>query len=114
MNVQPFAIAKTLGDLEVLATNSLLAKLTIQELGVFAERLDQMALTRGTSLLREGSEGDAMYFVLDGHARVERRGIELRALGPGDHFGELALIGSSRAPATIEATTAIRLARLSR
>ena len=43
-------------------------------------------------IVRQGSNGTALYIVLSGDARVERDGERLGALKAGDFFGELALI----------------------
>ncbi|MBL0195556.1 MAG: cyclic nucleotide-binding domain-containing protein [Myxococcales bacterium] len=85
----PFAYGKRPEDLEVLARSSLLRGMHIKEVSTLLELLDQLALAPGTCVFREGDEGDAMYFVLEGEARLRRGQLELRPVGPGDHFGEL-------------------------
>lgn len=110
----PPASGRRLDDLGALAKNPLLARLSDAELATFVDLLDQIALPAGTVVVREGDEGDAMYFVLEGEARVHRGAVELRTLTPGAHFGELALVGVRRRAATVEADKVLRLARLSR
>jgi hypothetical protein len=46
----------------------------------------------GEVLVREGDTGGALYVIVQGEVVVARAGHELARLGPGEHFGELALI----------------------
>jgi uridine kinase len=111
----PMIYGKRPDDLECLSRSRLLAGLAIQDLGAFFDALDQVALPPGTSIFREGEEGDCMYFVLEGEAHLRRGQLELRPVRPGDHFGELAMLSTSgHRAATVEADTTMRLARLSR
>lgn len=110
----PFVYGKRPEDLEILSRSTLLRGLSIQELSAFLDLLDQVALAPGTCVFREGEEGDYMFFVLEGEARLRRGQLELRPVGPGDHFGELAMLSAGRRAATVEAHTTMRLARLSR
>ena len=100
-------------DLETLGRNALLRHLSIQELERFLESLDQVAVTRASELVAESILGDYTYFVLEGEARMAHSQMGTWDLGPGDHFGELALLGV-KYTSTVSATTTMRLARLSR
>jgi uridine kinase len=110
----PMSYGKRPEDLDVLARSPLLRSLGVKEIGELFDQLDQVALAPGTCVFREGEEGDMMYFVLEGQARLRRGALELRPVGPGDHFGELALLSGTKRAATVEAHTTMRLARLSR
>jgi uridine kinase len=101
-------------DLIALAKNPLLARLARRELETFASLLDQVAVNDGSEIVREGDEGDFMYFVLSGHAHIRRGETDLGTIAPGQHFGELALIGVRRRAATVTADGVMRMARLSR
>lgn len=101
-------------DLDALSRNPLLASLSTADLQTFASLLDQVAINEGSEIIREGDEGDFMYFVLSGHARIHRGATALGTVGPGQHFGELAVIGVRRRAATVRAEEIMRLARLSR
>jgi uridine kinase len=101
-------------DAATLAENELLARLAEPERATFTDTLDQVAVTRGSELLHEGDPGEYMYFVLEGEACVRRGGLEVQRLAPGDHCGELALVGVRPRAASVEALSAMRLARLSR
>lgn len=101
-------------DLLALSKNPLLSPLAANELETFASLLDQVAVTAGSVIVREGEEGDFMYFVLSGEARIVRSDTNLGTVRRGEHFGELALIGVRRRAATVTAESVMRLARLSR
>jgi len=66
----------------------------------------------GALLCEQGKPGDEFFVILDGRAEVSRDGRRIRRLGPGDFFGELALLRSlgDRVPrtATVKATTSVR------
>ena len=105
----PLAYGKRLDDLDVLARSKLLRGLGMQDLGVFLDALDQVALPQGTTVFREGETGELMYFVLEGTGRIHRGQLDLRRLGPGDHFGELALFGEPARATSMQADSALRL-----
>jgi uridine kinase len=109
----PLTLGISQSDFDVLAKSTLLSGLSIKELSALLERLDQVAVAQGTAVVREGEEGDYLYFVIEGTAKISRRKLELRLAGPGDHFGELAVVGVRRRSATVTAVTTMRLARLS-
>ena len=56
-------------------------------------------------IVKEGSTGTALYIILSGKARVERGGDTIGELGPGEFFGELALIEEHPRSATVTAVT---------
>ena len=53
-----------------------------------------------------------MYAIESGTAEVSSNGVPLRTLGPGDVFGEIAVIASGRRTATVVATSPMRLIAL--
>ncbi|KAM6323565.1 LOW QUALITY PROTEIN: cGMP-dependent protein kinase 1-like [Aegotheles albertisi] len=63
----------------------------------------------GDTVLAEGEEGSAMYIVAEGQLSVTQRGRQLRTLGPGDVFGELAILYHCRRTATVRALGPVRL-----
>jgi MFS family permease len=65
-------------------------------------------------VIREGDAGDRFYVIVEGTAEVTRAGVELRILGAGDHFGEIALLRNVPRTATVRARTAMRLLALER
>ena len=99
-------------DLVVLATNRALGRLDGADRELIWSYFDQMALPPRTVVLQQNDPGDSMFILIEGTATVVRDGLELRPLGPGDHFGELCLVGHQRRAATITAVHTLRLARL--
>jgi len=59
----------------------------------------------GVNLCGEGASGYSFFVLRDGTATVTIDGDEIRTLGPGDFFGELALLGDGRRTATVTTTT---------
>ena len=58
----------------------------------------------GVKLTGEGASGYSFFVLRDGTATVSINGIEVRTLGPGDFFGELAILGDGRRTATVTTT----------
>jgi len=112
--VLPFQVGKHMEDVTLLSKSSTLARLGVRDLGVFLDTLDQVALPSRSIVFEQGEDGEHMYFVLDGEVRVRRGSMDAARLGPGDHFGELAILGVTRRATTAHAETPVRLARLSR
>jgi uridine kinase len=101
-------------DFATLRRNSILEKLDRDELEQLVEVFTHVAVTPGTELVREGEEGDFMYFILAGTAVVKRgRQTVVRISAPG-HIGELAMLGVRRRASTAHAETIMRLARVGR
>lgn len=88
------------------------------ELARIAASLQETVVSMGGVIFREGDPGDDMYFVTSGQVRIVSDAATEKAifahLGPGEFFGEMALItGAARSAAAI-ATTDVRLWRLSK
>jgi len=63
----------------------------------------------GTAVVKEGLMGGVSFFVVaEGEATVTIGGKEVASLGPGSHFGELALINNRERSATVTAKTPMR------
>jgi CRP-like cAMP-binding protein len=88
-----------------LAAIPLLAELTLDERECVAEVCEQLEIEEGATLLREGDFGYAMFAITDGTAEVIQDGNVLRTLGPGDVFGEIAVLSGGRRTATVVAKT---------
>ena len=96
------------GDpVELLSRVSLFSELSRAEL----ERISRVAIPRsfpaGVRVFHEGDHSDACYLVRSGDLRVTRehsdgRAIALATLGPGDIFGELAMLDGQARSASVE------------
>jgi len=98
-------VASHLVDSTRLAAIPLFAELTLDERECVAEVCEQLEIEEGATLLREGDFGYAMFAITDGTAEVIQDGDVLRTLGPGDVFGEIAVLSGGRRTATVVAKT---------
>jgi CRP/FNR family transcriptional regulator len=88
----------------------LFADLEEDELKNFSRVAVGRAFPAGTRVFHEGDHSDACYIVREGNFRVTRehsdgRAITLATLGPGDIFGELAMLDGEVRSASVEALT---------
>ena len=70
-----------------------------------ARLLKERPFAKGETVIMEGSGGAAFFIIDSGQATVSSKGVELATLGPGDYFGELALIDGGPRSATVTAAT---------
>jgi CRP/FNR family transcriptional regulator, cyclic AMP receptor protein len=67
----------------------------------------------GAAVVREGGYANDFYVIEDGSARVERDGQQLAELGPGDVFGEQALLEGEQRSASVIADSPLRVVKIS-
>jgi CRP/FNR family transcriptional regulator, cyclic AMP receptor protein len=79
-----------------------------QELAQIASIADEIDFPEGKVLIREGDSGREFFVLIEGTAEVERGGRKVAAIGPGDFFGEIALISKTPRNATITTTSPVR------
>jgi len=68
----------------------------------------------GTVLIREGEPGDRLHLIRAGEVEVTIGGRRVRTQGPGDFFGEIALLRDVPRTATVTALTAVDLLSIAR
>ncbi len=95
-----------------LATIPFFAALDEDVLASVAESAFEVEAAEGEQLALEGDFGYALYAIESGTADVSADGRSLGSLGPGDVFGEIAVLASGRRTATVVATTPMRLIAL--
>ena len=78
----------------------------LRELALVADELD---LREGRTLVREDQAGREFFVLVDGTVRVSRKGRKLAVLGPGDWFGEIALLTNTPRTATVTTTSPARV-----
>jgi serine/threonine protein phosphatase PrpC/CRP-like cAMP-binding protein len=87
--------------LETLHLMPLFRHLTYQELVRVMNITAVRTYAHNASVLDEGEEGDEMFIVLSGAALVHSGDSMLTRLGPGQHFGEMALVDKSPRSASV-------------
>jgi len=83
----------------------LFAGLAPEQVEEIAQIFKERRFAAGETVIREGSGGAAFFLIDDGEAIVTVRGEDCARLGPGDSFGELAMIDEGARSATVTAAT---------
>jgi len=73
-----------------------------------ASRLGERTFSEGETVIAEGKSGVGFFVIEEGNASVSVKGEIVRTLGPGEYFGEIALIDSGPRSASVVATTDLR------
>lgn len=92
-------------DATRLADLPLFAGLSPEELDRVASWLDARHAHPDERICGEGSPGYSFFVIESGTARVTSDGGAARTLGPGDFFGEIALVENGRRTATVTASS---------
>jgi hypothetical protein len=104
----PAARAALLRELEIFRP------LPMATVELLAGRVEERSFPAGAVVLREGEGGDRWFLVEDGEVAVTVRGATRRLLGPGEGFGEIALLRDVPRTATVTAVTPLRCLTLDR
>ena len=104
---------------EVLTHSPLLANLPPEALGRLATVARRRTYRRGEVIFHQGDPGDSLHFLTEGRVKVvldAESGDEavIAILGPGDSFGELALIDGEPRSATVETLEPVQTVSLAR
>jgi len=87
----------------------LFADLGPDDLDRVASWLEIREESKGRRLTPEGASGYEFFVIEDGTAEVHHEGAKVGSLGPGDFFGEMAMMGDGRRVADVVATSPITL-----
>ena len=87
----------------------LFARCSKKELAEVAKLADEIDFREGKELIREGASGREFFVLVEGSVDVRRKGRKVNSLGPGDFFGEIALIAHTPRTATVTAATDVDL-----
>ncbi len=101
-------------ELDLLRGVALFAPLPELALESLIAQLVPLRFDVGAAVVRQGEPGDRFYVVEEGELEVRTPVGRLRTLGPGDHFGEIALLRDVPRTATVTAATPVRVLALDR
>ncbi len=87
----------------------LFAGLSKKERRTIAQHTDELDFDEGRHLVREGEFPYEFFIIEEGAAEVTHDGEHLADLGPGDFFGELALMGGVRRNASVVTTSHVKV-----
>jgi CRP-like cAMP-binding protein len=100
---------RTRSYVDHLATVPLFSQCSRAELKNLARLTNDITVPAGHRIIKEGHGAYEFFVIVDGEAEVSREGRTVARLGPGDFFGELALLNSARRDATVTAVTAMEI-----
>lgn len=86
----------------------LFADLANRDLKRLADSMQVLSFAPGKEVVAEGKGGVGFFVILEGAARVTQNGEDRGLLGPGDYFGEMALIDGSARVASVHAEGELR------
>jgi CRP-like cAMP-binding protein len=101
-------------ELELLRGIDIFKPLPPPVLESLAHHLVPVRLEPGREVFRQGELGDRFYIVADGEVEIVTDGRVVAATGPGDYFGEIALLRDVPRTATVRAKTDVELRALER
>ena len=102
----PTTDRKTL--ISMLGAVPLFERLSKKDLDLIAKSSSEVDHRAGQHVVEEGRTGVGFHLILSGTATVKRGGRRLRSLGPGESFGDIALIDGGPRSATVIADTPLR------
>jgi CRP/FNR family cyclic AMP-dependent transcriptional regulator len=94
--------------LEELAKVPIFSDLTPRELRRLLRSTEEYSYPEGAVFVKEGARSEQLFVILEGSARVIRRGRTVARIHPGDFFGEISLLDGQPRTATVIAETPVR------
>lgn len=89
----------------LLRAHPIFAPLPVASVEQLAHEAAEVAVPAGAEVVRQGEEGESFYLVVRGAFDVLVDGVQVRTMGAGDGFGEIALVRQTPRTATVRATT---------
>ena len=96
------------GAVSLLQRVPLFSDLDRKELERIAASMKERTFSAGDTVTAEGQSGVGFFVIESGDAKVTVHGEDRRRLGPGDYFGEVALLNESARTATITAQSDLK------
>ena len=87
----------------------LFSALSKRDLKTVEQAADRIEVPAGREVVSEGRTGHEFFLILDGKASVTRDNRKVADLGPGDYFGEMAVLDQGPRTATVVADTDMNL-----
>jgi MFS family permease len=101
-------------EIALLKRVAILRPLPMPTIDSLAANVEYTRITEGEDVFRQGDAGDRFYVIDNGEADVIGDGRVVHTLGPGDCFGEIALLRDTPRTATVRARTTLGLYALAR
>ena len=101
-------------EISVLRRAELLSLLPVPIIEHLASRVQRGTVPAGSAVVEQGDSGSSVYVVVDGRADVVGDGTVIARLGPGDAFGEIAVLQDVPRTASVVAATDLQLFELRR
>lgn len=93
---------------EVLRSVPLFQGLSRSELRYIADEAREELFSPNQDIVKEGQAGGPFFCIAEGRADIVIDGKKVGELGPGSHFGEMALFEGGRRSATVRASTHVK------
>jgi uncharacterized protein YhbP (UPF0306 family) len=97
---------------------NIIEDLPVGELGLISGKLQRVEAEAGSTIARQGAPADKFVVVVDGEVEVVRenegQAETVATLGPGDFFGEVAVLSEAQRTATLRAASAATLLTMDR
>ncbi len=78
------------------------------------EHIESVVYAKDEEIYKEGDVADYLYFINSGKVKVILEGVPVTVLGPGEMFGEAALLKSKPRSTTMQALNRVKLTRISK
>jgi len=101
-------------EIAVLRNAPMLGQLPVASIEYLASQMRRLTIPAGALLFEQGDAGNGFYAVVDGTADITGDGVLVRTVGPGETFGEIALLHDVPRTATIRARDDLTVLELDR